>query len=618
MRPWMAAAVFLIARAAHAAPTAGPVELARDGIARYAIRISPAASETERLAAAELAKYLRAISGARFPVSAFERTGRAILIRVAPRADFTGDAYSIAVRGDTVLLSGATARASLYSVYDFLERLGCRWLAPQLLFYGGSGEQVPSRRTLTYGDGDVKERPRFAIRKLDVAEGLSHDSASLSQIVEWMPKVRFNTLQLPSNFGGSGRVTWDAWRGAQTPELARRGLTIEVGGHGYQNFISAAMEGGRLFETNPDWFGNGKDCKPSRARDVAFNTTDPDAVAYFVANVLAYLHRRPEIRIFDLWPPDGVKWSECGDSAAYTPPEERQATLVRTVRDALIREGTGVRLEMIAYARTIAPPSGVRIPGDVLVDFCPIEQNFDAQIDDPTAGNNARYVDLLRAWRRTFTGDIGLYSYFRRYAWISLPVVLPRYMAHDLKWYASVPLQGVSTYAEPGDWFTYEVNHYALARLAWNPDADMDALLDDYTAARYGSASSVARAALNSLEDIVRVYGSVQHSTLKRAADIAAARDRLASSAAAVAGAATHPLPVDVFAALERLALMLDFAIRDLEIQYARASGESDELVAARIDPLVTFLENHRHRGVFLLTGRNDHARTRRHYRLPP
>jgi len=39
-------------------------------------------------------------------------------------------------------------------------------------------------------------------------------------------------------------------------------------------------------------------------------------------------------------------------------------------------------------------------------------------------------------------------------------------MQKDLQWYAKLPVQGVSTYAEPGDWFTYELNHYVLA--AWH------------------------------------------------------------------------------------------------------------------------------------------------------
>ena len=45
------------------------------------------------------------------------------------------------------------------------------------------------------------------------------------------------TLVIPTDYQGHGRVKWDNWRDALTPELQKRGILIEVGGHGYQNFL---------------------------------------------------------------------------------------------------------------------------------------------------------------------------------------------------------------------------------------------------------------------------------------------------------------------------------------------------------------------------------------------
>ena len=75
------------------------------------------------------------------------------------------------------------------------------------------------------------------------------------------------------------------------------------------------------------------------------------------------------------------------------------------------------------------------------------------------------------AWHKVFDGDISIYSYYRKYAWDSLPVIIPHYMQKDLQWYAKVPVQGVSTYAEPeaeqqrwrlrGGWSSYPSTHIA-------------------------------------------------------------------------------------------------------------------------------------------------------------
>ncbi|MDQ3674202.1 MAG: DUF4838 domain-containing protein, partial [Gemmatimonadota bacterium] len=362
----------------------------------------------------------------------------------------------------------------------------------------------------------------------------------------------------------------------------------------------------------------GADCRPSRAANLAFNTANREAVTYFTDRIVSYLRERPEIRIFDLWPPDGVRWSECNDGEALGSPVERQAKLVVAVHEAIGRARIPVRVEMIAYADTRSVPLETRLPRDVLVDFCPIGQNFDFQIDDPRGKNNAQYVAELHEWRRSFSGDIGLYSYYRRYAWISLPVILPRYIQHDLQWYASLPLQGVSTYAEPGDWFTYEVNHFALAKLAWNPRTNADSLLGEYAAARYGAAAPDAGKALEMMEETVRVFGSVQNSTPRSAAEIAAARIRIDAQRRAISAQARRAHPRDVAGALDRLSLMLEFASRDLEIQHARAAGMPGDRILSLIDGLLPLFVANRNSGVFLLTGGDDKSRVRRHYGIRP
>ena len=269
-----------------------------------------------RFAAQELSSYLGRISGAAFRISNGGAARKVIALRVE-RASSPDD-YTIVVHGDTLALSGATPRAVLFASYDLLTRLGCRFIAPQLAFYiDGEAEHVPRSATLVYrGAARIAEHPVFAMRKLNVEEGLSHDSVSLRAIVAWMPKARFNTISVPMDYGGAGRVKWDNWRASLTPELRRRGIDVEVGGHGYQNFLNASMQDGALFTQHPDWFGRDSSCAPSRAPQNVFNTTNADAVSFVTAQATRYMRERGEIDILELWPPDGARWSACASSAA--------------------------------------------------------------------------------------------------------------------------------------------------------------------------------------------------------------------------------------------------------------------------------------------------------------
>ena len=594
------------------------ITLASAGTTSYAIALAASPSAAEELAASELATYLNRMSGARFRVERGSQPAKAIVLRSSSSAGvsgISGDAYAITERGEDIILTGGSGRAVLYAAYDLLARLGCRWLAPKFDMYDGAAEYVPRASTLVFAStGDVIERPTFAIRKLDMAGARSHDIESLRRIVEWMPKLRFNTLMV-SMVSGIGRSkSWDDWRGALTPELEKRGITIEVGGHGYQNFLNADMEGGKLFERHPEWFGKDSSCKPSRATHLVFNTSNADAVSYLIGNVVRYVTAHPEIDVFDFWPPDGARWAECADAKAYGTVEDRHARLVTQLHDALKKARPDLRLEMIAYAHAKMPPEQVTLPEDILVDFCPIAQDFDVPIYDPAGSNNATYVRAIQAWRRRYAGDIGLYSYYRKYAWRSLPNVMPHYMQHDMQWYASVPLQGISSYAEPGDWYTYELNHYTLGHLAWNPKVDVDSLIGEYTPVRYGRESEVARVALAALESGFRLRGSIPYSAGDSAAQIARALDTIESRLDAVRAARGRAGSGTIAANLLRLALMLDFARRDLAIQKARAEGVSQEGIGKMVRSLVTFLTANRDRGVFVVYGGDDYARHLKHY----
>ena len=609
------------------APTAnGPpdaVPLVTDGGSDYVIVTGKDPSATVELAAGELARYIEKISGTRLRIlpEAGERQARRRVIELRlksggkglerlNRIDPADDAYGIEVSGDGgILLEGATGRALLYAVYHFLERLGCRFLAPQLDFYAGSAEIVPRAASRSIPVGRTRSQPVMAYRKIYVEEGHSHNESNLREMIGWMPKAGYNVLVVPMDYQGQGEVKWDNWRRALTPELQSRGIIIEVGGHGFQNFLNADTPapggGGRtLFDAHPDWFARDADGNRRRESNWVFNTANPDAVGFLVRNVVQYVAERPEIRIFDFWPPDRAQFDESPEGRSQGTPIDRLVSLTNRVQVELEKVRPDVRLEVTAYARYVDPPESQEFRKDVLLDFCPIFQNFETQLDEPGDVNNVHYAAALRGWRQSFDGDICLYSYYRKYAWQSLPVIIPHYMQRDIQWFASLPLQGISTYAEPGDWFTYELNHYVLPRLAWNPQADVDEIVAEFCRTRYGAAAAAAGHALLVMGDIERSCGSVMFTSLKSSAQIRAAQEKLARAVAPVREAAKNPPDSVAAQHLRRLELMCLHAEADLEIQLLRAQdGDAAEIRRAIAD-LHRFAVEHRDEGVFLVHGR--------------
>lgn len=581
------------------------------GKANFSISLSSGANPSQRFSSEELAKYLQKITGSKFIISE-SNAGNTPSIKLEVNPSVNTEDYSIEHDGKHFILKGHSDRALLYSVYDFLGKLGCVWLAPDFNHYKGNAEIIPLKPELNFNyTGKTEEHPVLEYRKLDVAGARNNTVENLTHLVEWMPKVRYNTLRLQM-----GKNKWEKWSAELTPEIKKRGIIIEVGGHGYQNFLNANMESGTLFKNHPEWFGKDSTCNYNPSDRLVFNTENPEAVDYFINNVVNYLKSHPEIEIFDLWPPDVGRWSDCPDWKSYGTAQDRQIRLTNKVNATVKKAGLKVKIEIIAYSFALFPSEKEILDRDVLVEICPIDQSFEYQINDPSAPTNAEYVKAMLAWRKSFPGNISLYSYYRKQAWRSLANIIPHYLQKDMQWIESVPLSGISCYAEQGDWFTYELNHYTLAKLAWKPDINVDSLSGIFYKNRYGQHWQNARDAYLLIERTVPVYGSIPFSTLKPAAEINQAQNAINTEITKLKTVRNLSIDPLVKANLERLHLVFEYVRFDLDIQYSRAASRPKEELFTQVRKLVDFLEANAGKGVIILTGNNDYARFTKKYGL--
>ncbi len=456
------------------------------------IRIAPRASEPEKFAGEELTKYLKRIY--RHDVRILRSTQSAVReisieVRRRPKRQVpiarADDAFEIMVRQDRVRLQGQTPRAAVYAVYSFLEELGCRWFAPRYDFYRGIGhEHVPRLKQFEPALGKRIWEPTFTYRKKLIEEARTHTLSNTVALIEWMAKNRLNVLSAPLNYQHENRFCWDDVRETLAPEAQRRGLVIEVGGHGYENFLHHEM----FFDEHPGWFAllNGKRSKDPHA---VFNTANPTAMRTFVCRVVAWLREHPEIDIFALWPPDGTRWSGDSASCRQGSPSRRQGLVTRAVWRALKRQELPVMLSTTAYHNHANYPENLRIPSDVMIDIAPFFQSYREPIFDPAIKHNPSHLKELRQWLRKHDGPISFYSYYRKYFWMSKPVIFPGLMWAEMSYLRDRGVAGIGMYSEPGDWLTYELQHYLHANLSADTSQDVNSLVQDYCAVRFGAAS---------------------------------------------------------------------------------------------------------------------------------
>ena len=211
----------------------------------------------ERFAASELQKYLQRITGGQFPVRKAREKRKStsnrkklpsIIIGHLPASRSSkkseDDNFSITRVREGLVISGNSPRATLFGVYWLIRQLGVSFLAPEFDYYQrlGGVEFISVNRSLKVPETCFgTQKPAFAWRPKDIGEGTSHSESNILPLIDWMAKMGHNILRCPAHGRGTHsnphRTSWDKWRDLVTPELKKRGILIQVGQHGYQNYL---------------------------------------------------------------------------------------------------------------------------------------------------------------------------------------------------------------------------------------------------------------------------------------------------------------------------------------------------------------------------------------------
>jgi hypothetical protein len=170
-----------------------------------------------------------------------------------------------------------------------------------------------------------------------------------------------------------------------------------------------------------------------------------------------------------------------------------------------------VHLSTLAYSDTLSPPTR-QLPADFdyencSVTFYPIQRCYVHAMNDPNCTEiNRGYLNAYLGWAPHkggfYKGTLFVGEYYNVSNYKSLPVLYTRIIAADIPWYyrtGARNLQYMHTLTK--DWGTWTLNQYMLARMLWNPSADVNALLNDYFQKFYPTTAERTKAFYCHLED---------------------------------------------------------------------------------------------------------------------
>lgn len=154
-----------------------------------------------------------------------------------------------------------------------------------------------------------------------------------------------------------------------------------------------------------------------------------------------------------------------------------------------------------AYEHYYLPPKNIKkYPTNTIVT---ISQTRSRLLNSEKLNEAMQVVD---EWQQKQPGGVA----FQRYYNCIASSVIPRFFPHaiisnikamkDADGKHGVPIIGEFHYTKKGGWW-YDLLEYITARALWNPDLDVDALLDDFCKTSFGKAEKPMRKYLDLLEE---------------------------------------------------------------------------------------------------------------------
>ena len=404
-------------------------------------------------AAKVLADWIEKITDVRLPIADAAPAGKPAIcvgaaavkagLKLEDIKSPTGEGLRITCDGDRVLLGGQNPTSTVKAACRFLEELGCRYLMDDPL-----GEVYPRTRTLTVGKLDIAEQPGFAYRHIWGSQ--------------W-----------------SNRSFWKVWNGA--------GGTDFNTGHSWGRYVPQ-----RLFDTHPEYFAMRGG---SRVKGDWYCTSNGELRKVFAEGVIAAIKagdRNPSVS-----PPDGVGYCQCPtcraqDDPNSLEPSSGQVNVTNRYLDFFDEVGRQVAkaypdaiLSFYCYADyTQAPTVRRKVSPNLCAWIAPIRYSRYHAIVNPNSTTRMQLQETVDGWAKA-VDKIGYRTYNFNLAECCVPFSMLSVWKHDIPYLKKTGCIGLNL-ETLRNWEIYGPHIYLSIRLAYDPAADADAIMDDYFTKFYG------------------------------------------------------------------------------------------------------------------------------------
>jgi hypothetical protein len=449
-----------------------------DETSRYRILIPSSPTEHELKAAHVLQDYLLQISGAALPIIKADKANSPFEIVLGQNErldeldiginlnDLKKDGFLIKTDSLRLVIAGGSEKGTLFGVYTFLENyLGCRMYSPGV-------KVIPEIKKIAIDEIDDLQVPALDIRTTHYR--ITWDS----EYIDW------HKLSHDEN---GGRPDWGMWV------------------HTFHALVPPDI----YFAEHPEYFSmvNGKRLPTQLC------LTNPDVLKITVQNLRKKIAENPEAMYWSVSQNDNRNYCTCDNCKAIDEREGSPSGSIIQFVNQVADQFPDRMISTLAYEYGRKAPKTLVPRDNVNIMLCSIEVYRDKSIEeDPTSADFMR--DVIE-WGK-IAKDIIVWDYVIQFPNLISPFPNLQVIQPNLQFFVK---NGVTAMFEQGNREVggefAALRAYLISKLMWNPDAEVDTLMNDFLDGYYGQGGMFIRTYIDEMREALleseahlRIFGS--------------------------------------------------------------------------------------------------------------
>lgn len=485
----------------NAPPYGKNILLAKGGVTEYVIVEGDNPIPAERTAAADLAKYLKKVTGAEFKIvkeKPGEKVDKGIYAgwtdfaksQGLAASGFAPEEWLVATVGDSIVITGGRPRGTLNGAYEFLEEaVGVHILDPLT-------EVIPSSADLTITAPKLSGKPAFLLHDIYDLYSFAPENREFATYFNQFNK---NETGYRPQYGTSPKLGSPG--GCHTFGLY---INPKEYGASHPEYFSMNEKGERMTDskgTKNIWFG--------------LCLSNPDVRKIIIEKLRGYIESdRKTAKTLNLLPPFiySIDQNDCIEHECLCPKckaiidrEGAESGLmidfINEIADNIKKDYPDILIQTFAYNHTLKAPKAIRPRDNVMIRWCD-NYGMSEFVRPLTHEYNKEMRDIFEPWSR-ISKNMAVWDYwrmFRRHApGFYAPFVNISCLKPDLEYFQKNGVKSMFAQAEDfgpiDDYAADDVQSFNPLRiwlglkLMQDPQRDEKKLRDTFFSGYYGPAA---------------------------------------------------------------------------------------------------------------------------------